>query len=88
LGDTSITSMEMRAAVSKISVCRRGMVLVWSRVEEEEVFELGEYPDASKEDKALEISICEGGGEDDRADDAEPGDAGSDLDTLSTVTCL
>ena len=57
--------MEMRAAVSKMSVCRRGMVLVWSRVEEEEVSELGEYPDASKEDKALEISICEGAGEDD-----------------------
>jgi hypothetical protein len=85
--------MEMRAAVSKISVCRRGMVLVWSRVEEEEVFELGEYPDASKEDKALEISICEGGGEDNwSGEPGEAGDAGSDPlndpDTLSTVTCL
>ena len=33
LGDTSITSMEMRAAGSKISVGRTGMGFVWHRVE-------------------------------------------------------
>jgi len=34
LGDTSITIMEMRVAVSKISVGRTGMWLVWCRGEE------------------------------------------------------
>ena len=42
LGDTSITSMEMRAAGSRTSVGRTGMGLVWRRVLEEEVSDLGE----------------------------------------------
>ena len=95
LEDTSIatTSMEMRAAGSKMSLGRTGMGLVWHRGEEEKVSDLGEKPNNSKEDIALEIPICEGGGEDDRPrEHGKAGDAGSDPlndpDTLSTVTCM
>ena len=55
------------------------MGLVWRRVEEEEVSDSREYPDGSKEDKALEISNCEWGIEDDcYGEPGEPGDTGSD----------
>ena len=87
LGDTSITSMEIRAAGSRMSVGRT-YIVGWMSC-----LCLDEETDGSKELCAFGKSKYDGGGEDVCA--REPGDAGDagsnplhDPDTLSTPTCL